>query len=305
MPHLLIVDDSAADRRLVRELLSQGSDWRVSESPDGQDALERMAESDAEGQSIDLVLTDLQMPRMDGLELVRRVRAERPGIPVILMTAVGSEETAVRAIQSGAAHYVPKRNLAQDLAEITRRILEVAGNEKSLLRLMTHRTRSECRFELPNDLDMIGSLVQFLKQEASRVGLCDETEQFRLAIALEEALLNSYYHGNLEVSSALREGDGHAFRRQADERRAREPYSRRRIHVDVSLSPDEGRFVIRDEGPGFDPAGLPDPTDPENLLRPSGRGIFLMRAFVDMLEFNRSGNQVTMVKRRNSHPVPS
>ena len=54
--------------------------------------------------------------------------------------------------------------------------------------------------------------------------------------------------------------------------------------------------MIRDEGPGFDPASIPNPTDPEYLERPSGRGMLLMRSFMDELTYNDTGNEVTMVK---------
>ena len=65
---------------------------------------------------------------------------------------------------------------------------------------------------------------------------------------------------------------------------------------------DEARFVIRDEGPGFDPRTLPDPTDPENLLKPSGRGVMLIRTFMDAVAFNETGNEITMIKRQ---PLPA
>ena len=57
--------------------------------------------------------------------------------------------------------------------------------------------------------------------------------------------------------------------------------------------------MIRDEGPGFDPHTLPDPTDAENLLKPSGRGVMLIRTFMDMVGFNESGNEITMIKRQS------
>jgi anti-sigma regulatory factor (Ser/Thr protein kinase) len=60
-----------------------------------------------------------------------------------------------------------------------------------------------------------------------------------------------------------------------------------------------GEFVIRDEGPGFDPASLPDPTDPENIEKACGRGLLLMRTFMDKVDYNRTGNQVTLTKRAN------
>jgi len=65
----------------------------------------------------------------------------------------------------------------------------------------------------------------------------------------------------------------------------------------MHLTKDEATFIIRDEGAGFDPNDLPDPTAPENLIRASGRGILLIRTFMDDVCFNDKGNEITMVKR--------
>ena len=58
--------------------------------------------------------------------------------------------------------------------------------------------------------------------------------------------------------------------------------------------------MVRDEGPGFNPGDVPDPTDPANLERESGRGLLLMRTFMDDVQFSQHGNQVTLVKRRDN-----
>jgi anti-sigma regulatory factor (Ser/Thr protein kinase) len=84
------------------------------------------------------------------------------------------------------------------------------------------------------------------------------------------------------------------------QRRQSSPYLDRRIHVQAKLSRESILFVIRDEGPGFDPRRLPDPTDPANLETVSGRGVFLMRTFMDEVIYNATGNEVTLIKRR--HP---
>jgi len=85
-------------------------------------------------------------------------------------------------------------------------------------------------------------------------------------VALEEALLNSYYHGNLEISSDLRETDHNAYYQLSKKRSQEAPYCNRKIYIDSLLTPEECRFVIRDEGPGFDPTLLRDATDPANRL---------------------------------------
>ena len=98
-------------------------------------------------------------------------------------------------------------------------------------------------------------------------------------------LANAMFHGNLELSS-LR---GKRMPTASSARRgppAAWPYPDRRIELEVRLARDLAVFIVRDEGRGFDPAPLPDPTDPANLEKVTGRGILLMRAFMDGVEFN-------------------
>ena len=99
------------------------------------------------------------------------------------------------------------------------------------------------------------------------------------------------------LTSEQREGDQEVYQRLVQERTSVAPYAGRKLEVTVEVTPTSGRFVIRDQGPGFDPAKLPDPTDPENLEKVSGRGLLLMRTFMDEVAFNETGNQVTMIKR--------
>jgi anti-sigma regulatory factor (Ser/Thr protein kinase) len=73
--------------------------------------------------------------------------------------------------------------------------------------------------------------------------------------------------------------------------------------IDIALTSESAQFKIRDEGPGFDPQTLPDPTDPEYLERPSGRGVLLMKSFMDKVTYNDSGNEVTMTKVVTQNPV--
>jgi anti-sigma regulatory factor (Ser/Thr protein kinase) len=158
------------------------------------------------------------------------------------------------------------------------------------------------RFMLESDPALVSPLVQMFREELAAFGLCDPTGATRAGIALEEALLNAVYHGNLGVSSDLKlNGDG-SFERVAAERRQESPYRDRHVYVSAELTPAEATFVVRDEGPGFDVSKLPDPTDPANLERPSGRGVLFMRTFMDDVQYNATGNCVTLVKRREAHP---
>jgi CheY-like chemotaxis protein len=298
MTNILVVDDSLVDRRMAGGILQKHPDWEVFYATDGETALEQM-----ELHVPDLVLTDLQMPGMNGLQLVDRIRQEYPLTPVVLMTNKGSEEIAVQALQRGASSYVPKKKLAQDLRHIVDRVLMISTESRSHTRLLHRMTRNETAFELESDLSLIPAVVGYLQGIVSRMRSSEETERLRVGVALEEALLNAYYHGNLEVSSELREQDHSLYYKTAQERAQQEPYKKRRIYVEAHVSQNESVYVVRDEGPGFDPTTLPDPTDPANIERPCGRGLLLMQTFMDKVSFNPTGNEVTMVKRRAPEPV--
>lgn len=293
MTTVLIVDDSPIDRRLASGILEKASDWTLRTAADGVDALAQIVEF-----APDLVLTDMQMPQMNGLELVNTLRQQFPQIPVVLMTAQGSEELAVEALRAGAASYVPKRTLAAELIPIVRRVLTTASDTRSQDALKNRLEQRREIYHIETELPMVMTLSRHIQHELGEAWSLEKTDRLRIGTALEEALLNAYYHGNLEISSSLKDDDYAEFYALAERRCREPPYSQRRIHLDFAVSPIIATIAIRDEGHGFDPRALPDPTDLENLDRPSGRGVMLMRAFMDDVEYNPAGNQVTLTKRR-------
>lgn len=295
---ILVVDDSAVDRLVARRLLEKQGGWRVVQTADGAEALDEIARCAPAA-----ALTDLQMPVLDGLGLVERIRERFPRVPVVLMTGHGSEEIAITALRAGAASYVPKRNLSTDLIPTMEQVLAASRTDGQRTRILGALSGRASRYVLENDPALVGPLVQVFREEMAAFGLCDATGATRAGIALEEAVLNAIYHGNLGVSSDLKlAGDG-SFERTAAERRQAAPYRDRRVRVTTHLSQDGATFVVSDEGPGFDVAALPDPTDPANLERPSGRGVLFMRTFMDDVRYNPAGNRVTLVKRRETRPA--
>ena len=103
---------------------------------------------------------------------------------------------------------------------------------------------------------------------------------FGVRLALEEALVNAIKHGNgLDPN--------------------------KEVFVTCQISNDKVRVVIEDQGPGFRLQDVPDPTEDENLEKPGGRGIMLMRAFLSVVEYNERGNRVVLEKHRNDDSAPS
>ncbi len=291
MTTVLVVDDSRLDRTRAGGILRKAGHDIVF-AADGREALDFLA-LDAP----DVVVTDLQMPNLDGLELVEAVRLRYPHIPVILMTAHGSEEIAVRALQKGAASYVPKRSLAQDLCPTVATVLELARGGRSMSRVLEWLVYTESRFALDNDVSIIPDLVSHLEASITQLKSVDETALIQVGVALREALVNAVYHGNLEVSSHLREVEGGAYDEMIAMRRTELPYRVRRVHVTARQTPTEVIYVVSDEGPGFDPSALADPTDPSQIEMVHGRGLLLIRTFMDEVTHNERGNEITMVKR--------
>ncbi|MEO7329045.1 MAG: response regulator [Minicystis sp.] len=287
---VLVVDDSRMDRAKAGRLLEKGG-FSVSYANNGSEALLSLA-----SRAFAVVITDLQMPELDGLELVGAVRERFPMVPVILMTAHGSEEIAVRALQKGAASYVPKRSLATELVQTVNNVLELVQASHREQQVLDWMTRVECRFVLDNDVSAVPPLIGYLESKLTRLRLVDETALIQVGVALREALVNAMYHGNLEVSSELREGDGKAWVEQIAARRKEAPYAERRVRMAAIETPTEVTYVVTDEGPGFDPGKLPDAADLAMLEQVSGRGLLLIRTFMDEVHHNERGNQISMVK---------
>jgi anti-sigma regulatory factor (Ser/Thr protein kinase) len=124
----------------------------------------------------------------------------------------------------------------------------------------------------------------------------EERELLRIGMALHEALLNAIYHGNLELDSELRQDDERRFYNLAETRRHQAPYHSRQVVVQMVLTQQSATFVIRDDGPGFDVSAVPDPTEGDNVFRVGGRGLLMIRSFMDKVIHNRRGNKITMIK---------
>ena len=292
MAVVLVVDDSAVDRTRAGGLLKKGAGLVPIYASNGRDALAMIA-----AEKPDIVISDLQMPEMNGLELVEAIRREHPGLPVIVMTAHGSEETAIQALRKGATNYVAKRNLAKELVATVKSVLEIARTDRGQQQVLA----------------------------ADRGALRDRQRPARHPGAARSARDRRHPHAPLR-SHGVDAHRGRPARGGGQRHLPRQPgadlaaargrrvrvrshwpssvwregaFAERRVHVTARETRNDVTYVIRDEGRGFDPTTLPDPTDPANLERSTGRGLFLIRTFMDEVRHNAIGNEITLVKRRD------
>jgi len=126
---------------------------------------------------------------------------------------------------------------------------------------------------MESTLESVNKAEAMAEQAASHAGF-DEDARGGISMAVREAMINAVMHGN--------------------------GYSpEKRVNLTFEQSPDNLVITIRDEGPGLNPDEVPDPLAPENLMKQSGRGIFLMRAFMDDVKFRKlePGTEITLIKR--------
>jgi DNA-binding NarL/FixJ family response regulator len=298
MPILLVVDDSELDRRMIGSLLEEDLDWLVAYAKDGSEALDLMRTAPP-----DIVVTDLVMPGVDGLELVESVRREFDRIPIIVVTGHGSEDLASQALRKGAASYVPKSRLSEGLLETVRQVLSLAMADRNLDQLMRRSVNSRHKFQLDNDPVLCATFIEFVQQTLHRMAFCDVADRLHVAVALEEALMNAICHGNLEMPPA----ELPTVRRQLHEsgtsqliveRRSENRYRNRHILVGFDVTPGRAQFVIRDQGTGFDWSMVTAQMGAGLKSKDDKRGLVLIHSFMDEVGFNEEGNEIRMVIKR-------
>lgn len=131
--------------------------------------------------------------------------------------------------------------------------------------------------ELPNDLGAIERSVDYLLERCRDAGFDEQRLRLNFRVGVAEALANAMMYGN-----------------------ARDPG--KRVTLEAWVSARRIRVRITDEGAGFDPAALPDPTLPQNVSRPRGRGVYLIHELMDEVTFNEQGNSVEMVLYGGDEP---
>jgi len=296
MPIILVVDDNETDRQLIGGLLKPKLDWIVQYAKDGAEALEQIG-----ALFPDVVVTDLQMPELNGIQLCAEAKAEFPHVPIILVTGQGSEELAVEAMQAGATSYVPKSGLAKYLLETVEQILSLSNRDKSKARLIQEHTSSaRYQFSLPADQSLVAPLVDFISSTMSKLGIGDQGEQRHVSVALEESILNALFHGVLELDSE----SARAARQQlhdggvselVESKSQESPYKDRKIKIAVDLNRNQVSIVVRHDGVGFNVSEeVERAAQMSQLSSQDCRGLALINTIMNGYSFDETGNELKM-----------
>jgi serine/threonine-protein kinase RsbW len=267
---ILIVDNNDELRAILEDALhSLGCEAVVTGDRD-----EALSRNDLD--QFDLIISDLTE---EDTQSTTQSSTQPNGNPVNeshrrhLLTPVTSnaaEPVLVKAFKMVAANYLRLPYNKGELREIVEKTLSYKLRYVDDPNLLSH-THEKIEFELPSDLALMNGVLQYLLERVAKLGLI-APERSNLFIALDEAFVNAVKHGNKNDPTKL-------------------------VRVGAELSPKEACFTIEDEGEGFDVQTIPDPCDPANLFKSSGRGVLLIYNIMDEVEYNAQGNRVKMVKR--------
>lgn len=296
MSTILLVEDSPTQAMQMKMLLESAA-HTVTCCDDGTAAIDHLASGTNE-----LVVTDLELPVMNGLELIKKMQLDFPQIPAVLVTGHGSERLAAEALRAGATGYVPKSMVDEMLLGTIEDVVGIMRTDRSYARLIENTVENRLVFELPNELRLLVSAVDLTMNLAGGMQLLSGVEGYRVGTALRHAASNAIYRGNLELTrdqwqqNSVDEITSDEDNPVVMERLNSEPYKNRKVHFESRLMRDFIRIVIRDEGRGFDTSTILSEDDASSLDADHGRGLVLIRNFMDKVTFNSAGNEITLVK---------
>ena len=261
---ILIVDDNDELRAALEEVLRElGHD--VMATGDREAAVLR---DDLE--EFDLIISDLTDDAESGVEILSELQRQRLAVPVVVSSDEAQKPGIVKAFKMGAANFLRLPYNNDELRLIVEKTLSYKLRFVEDLKVLPF-VHEKIDFELPSDVSLMSGVLQYLIERVAQLGVI-KPERSNLYVALDEAFVNAVKHGNKNNPSKL-------------------------VRITAELSAKEARFTVEDEGEGFNVQEIPDPCDPENLFKASGRGVLLIYNIMDEVQYNERGNRLTMVKR--------
>lgn len=216
-------------------------------------------------ESFDLVITDLDVFGSEGDSSLNG------NSPSYLPSKIeGSEVEHVKAFKIGASNFRRDEFDEEELKNFVATILDFKiryVDKEHVVRDL----RENIEFELPSAISLMHIVLEYLMKRVEKLGVI-KPERSNLFVALDEAFVNAVKHGNKYDAKKL-------------------------VRIAAEVSKQEAKFTIEDEGDGFDVTNIPDPLDPQNLFKTSGRGVLFIYNIMDEVKYNDRGNRLTMVKK--------
>lgn len=257
---ILIIDDHDD---LAAALSAEFSDrgFYVESTRDRDDAVRRFNRDE-----FDVVITDLDGKNLVSNDDEERVNERLPCLP----EPVSEGRSNIKAFKICLANYRPEKFAESEIDHIVKTTLNYKAKFIDRSSLIKDR-HEKIDFEVPSQISLMHDILDYLIKRVEKLGVV-KPEKSNLFVALDEAFVNAVKHGNKFDKSKM-------------------------VRISVEISPEQASFTIEDEGEGFNVEAIPDPTDPENLFKTSGRGVMFIYNIMDEVTYNRRGNRLTMVKK--------
>lgn len=292
MKTLLVEDDHALRAAFVRQLERLGHEVTAIEGA------ARACEIIRDGFAADLVWTDLELKEGDGFDVIRAARACLPGVFILVVSGHGDADHLLGVFRLGADHFLPKPFDPSELQAVLRRAEALRAALRDKVRAWHSFVRCDLSLLVPADMGVAAATASLFCKHAR--SFLDDDGCRGLQIAVHEILLNAIEHGCLEITheeklTALSE---ERYSELLTARRADPRLGGRCVSVRMTADAANGVTIrVSDPGPGFDPSVLPDPSDPDNLFSPSGRGITMAKLQVDELHYEDGGRTAILASR--------
>ena len=289
---ILIADDSIEVLEQLKNFLEEQGHG-VFEAQDGDKALALFKQ-----QPIDGVFSAVTMPKLGGIELLKELKSLKTNLPFVLLTKPDDAGSILTSLHLGACDFLIKPLTMANLHRSINKVITLHGDFQFSAYCLEHSVSESRNLEIGNDFEFINHIVAFITRDLPSYGILGEEDLFTLALVLAEALENAIFHGNLELSSELKNDRYALFQEEGKRRGEIKPYQERKVYIFYEITQNSVKYVIRDEGKGFAHTKILDPKDPDNLFKISGRGILMIVNFKDEVFWNERGNEITMVRYR-------
>jgi len=255
---ILIIDDHDDLATALEEVFGHvGHTVRVVESRSAAMSIKNM-------EGYDLVITDLDVRPGDQASVNVNEPVCLPDFPAF------SSKESVKAFKLCAANYRRENFDEEELKQLVATVLDYKIRFVDTIDSVAD-LHENIEFELPSAISTMHIVLEYLMKRVEKLGVI-KPEESNLFVALDEAFVNAVKHGNKFDAQKL-------------------------VRITAEVSKAEAKFTIEDEGEGFDVNNIPDPLDPENLFKTSGRGVLFIYNIMDEVKYNDRGNRLTMVKK--------
>lgn len=294
-PSVLFIDDDQGICDAF-ELFFEDAGWKYTIAPDGITGLEY-----ALNNKYDIIITDLIIPGLSGLDLVKEVHKYKPGQVMLVVSGSGMVDTAMSAIREGAVDFIKKPIDFGNLRSTVYRITSGLREENLEHKMYGSLSAQHAEYELIAQDFFTGTPALPILADLVRANLIDTGERLRLTLAYQEAVTNAVDHGNLELSSTLKDNisingiDSYQLTRRS---RMEDPiYGGRKIWITTDYREGCLKITIRDQGKGF---VLPRQHEIESKgasLNCYGRGMTIISGAMDEVEYRLNGTEIVMTKK--------